>query len=104
YYAINPAYGTPADLRRLVAGAHRRGLRVILDVVLNHTSWDSVLMKHPEFYKRDARGHVIPPHPDWSDVAGLDYRNARLRRYVTRMLAYWLRAFDVDGFRCDVAS
>ena len=104
YYAINPDYGTAADLERLVVEAHQRGLKVILDVVANHTSWDSVLMKHPEFYVHDSAGHILPPRPEWNDVAHLDYRNPGLRRYMTDMLVYWLREFDVDGFRCDAAG
>lgn len=61
-------------------------------------------MKHPEFYKKESQGNIIPPSPDWSDVGGLDYRNPQLRLYMTDMLKYWLRAFDLDGFRCDVAG
>jgi len=104
YYAINPSYGTKDDLKRLVNAAHQRGLKIIIDIVANHTAWDSVLMKHPEFYKKDAQGNIIPPNPDWSDVAGLDYRNPQLRSYMTDMLKYWLKEFDLDGFRCDVAG
>ena len=103
YYGINPDYGTKADLQRLVSEAHRRGLKVIIDIVANHTSWDSVLMKHPEFYKRDAKGNITWPY-DWYDIAALDYRNRELRRYMTDMLKYWIREFDLDGFRCDVAG
>jgi len=104
YYAINPAYGTKDELKRLVTEAHRRGLKVIIDIVANHTAWDSVLMKHPQFYKKDAQGNIISPDPDWTDVAGLDYRNPQLRVYMTDMLKYWLKDFDLDGFRCDVAG
>jgi glycosidase len=104
YYAINPDYGTADDLHRLVKGAHARGLKVVIDIVANHTSWDSVMMAHPEYYKRDAAGQVIPPNPDWTDVAGLSYANPATHRYMIDMLAYWLREFDLDGFRCDVAS
>ena len=103
YYSINPDYGTKEDLRRLITEAHRRGLKVIIDVVANHTSWDSVLMKEPGFYKHDARGKIIFPY-DWSDVAWLDYGNPRLRDYMIEMLRYWIREFDLDGFRCDVAG
>lgn len=104
YDAINPAYGTAEDLKALVAAAHERGLKVIIDIVANHTAWDSVLMKHLEYYKRDASGQVLSPVPDWADVAGLDYTNAQLREYMTGMLEGWLRNFDLDGFRCDVAG
>ena len=103
YYAINPDYGTADDLKRLIREAHARGLKVIIDIVANHTSWDSVLMKHPEFYKRDAKGNITYPH-DWYDIAALNYDNQELRRYMRDMLKYWLREFDLDGFRCDVAG
>jgi len=103
YYGINPDYGTADDLKRLVREAHARGLKVIIDIVANHTSWDSVLMKHPEFYKHDAEGKITYPY-DWYDIAALNYGNQELRRYMTDMLKYWLREFDLDGFRCDVAA
>jgi GH15 family glucan-1,4-alpha-glucosidase/glycosidase len=103
YYAINPDYGAADDLKRLIREAHARGMKVIIDIVANHTSWDSVLMKHPEFYKRDAKGNITYPH-DWYDIAALNYDNQELRRYMTDMLKYWLREFDLDGFRCDVAG
>ena len=103
YYGINPDYGTKEDFKKLIAEAHRRGMKVIIDIVANHTSWDSVMMKNPEFYERDANGRITYPH-DWSDVAELNYANPQLRRYMTDMLKYWIREFDLDGFRCDVAE
>jgi len=104
YYGINPQYGTAADLHRLVGEAHRRGLKVIMDIVANHTAWDSVLMKMPDFYTHDAAGHIIPPRPEWTDVAALNYDNPKLRRYMIDMLKHWVREFDLDGFRCDAAG
>ena len=103
YYAINPEYGTKEDFKRLIAGAHRRGMKVIIDIVANHTSWDSVLMRSPDFYERDASGKITYPN-DWTDVAALNYGNPKLREYMTDMLKYWIREFDLDGFRCDVAA
>ena len=104
YYEVNTAYGSGDDLHRLINEAHKRGLKVIIDIVANHTSWDSLLMKqHPDFYKRDAQGNITSPH-DWYDVAALDYENPGLRRYMTNVMRYWLRDFGVDGFRCDVAG
>jgi glycosidase len=104
YYAIDPNYGTVDDLKHLVSEAHRRGMKVIMDLVANHTAWDSVMMAHPEFYKQDKNGNIIPPVPEWTDVAGLNYSNQELRRYMIAMLKHWIQTCDVDGFRCDVAS
>jgi glycosidase len=103
YYGINPDYGTKDDFKQLITEAHRHGMKVIIDIVANHTSWDSVMMKNPQFYVHDANGRITYPH-DWSDVAELNYDNSELRRYMTDMLKYWIREFDLDGFRCDVAE
>ncbi|HSY16764.1 MAG TPA: alpha-amylase family glycosyl hydrolase [Candidatus Acidoferrales bacterium] len=104
YYAVDQDYGTVKDYQRLVSAAHQRGMKVIMDLVANHTAWDSVMMQHPEFYKHDAKGKIIPPMPEWTDVAALDYGNPELRRYMIAMLEYWVRTCDVDGFRCDAAG
>jgi glycosidase len=104
YYAVDASYGTVDDYKRLVSEAHKRGLKVIMDLVANHTSWDSVLLQHPEFYKQDANGKIISPLPEWADVAGLNYANPQLRAYMIAMFKYWVQTCDVDGFRCDVAS
>ena len=103
YYAIDPALGTKDDLKRLVQEAHRRQMKVILDMVANHTAWDSVMMAHPEFYRKDQGGHITSPY-DWTDVAALDYTNPNLRRYMTDVLLYWVKGFDIDGYRCDAAG
>ncbi len=103
FYAVEPAYGTKDDLRRLIGEAHRRGMRVILDIVADHTAFDSVMMAHPEYYKHDKAGQLISPH-GWNDVAALDYGNPALRKYMIDMLLYWVREFRVDGFRCDAAG
>ena len=104
YYAIDPAYGSPDNFKNLMTEAHKRGMKVIMDLVANHTAWDSVMMKHPEFYKHDAQGNIVPPVPEWTDVAALNYTNPLLRRYMIDMLKYWVQTYDVDGFRCDSAS
>ncbi|MGH7560239.1 MAG: alpha-amylase family glycosyl hydrolase, partial [Gemmatimonadales bacterium] len=102
YYRVNPQFGSEADFRRLVREAHGLGLKVIIDVVANHTSWDNPMMKTPSFYRRDSTGRVLSPY-DWSDVAALDYGNPAVRAEMSRILQHWLREYDLDGFRCDVA-
>ena len=75
FYAINPDYGTKDDLQKLISEAHKRGLKVIIDIVANHTAWDSVMMKNPAFYTKNDKGEIIPPVADWADVADLNYDN-----------------------------
>ncbi|MBX7219817.1 MAG: alpha-amylase [Blastocatellia bacterium] len=104
YYGVNPEYGTPRDLKKLIGAAHRQGFKVVIDIVANHTAWDSVMMKSPEFYSRDAKGEIRSPFPDWADVADLNYDNPKLREYMIGMLKFWLSEYDLDGFRCDVAG
>lgn len=103
YMDVNPAYGTKDDLRRLVREAHRVGLKVIIDIVANHTSWDNALLRTPAYYRHDSAGQIVSPY-DWTDVAALDYGNPALRAYMHGVLQYWMREFDLDGFRCDVAG
>jgi cyclomaltodextrinase len=103
YYAVDPNYGTLDDFKSLVADAHKHGLKVIMDLVANHTAWDSEMMTNKDFYKQDAQGKVISPQPGWSDVAGLNYANPQLREYMITMMKYWIKTCDIDGFRCDVA-
>jgi glycosidase len=103
FYAINSDYGTTNDFKRLIAEAHKRDMKVIMDIVAGQTAWDSVLMEHPEFYLKNTNGAIIPPDPAWTDVAGLNYANQDVRRYMIEMMKYWLTDFGVDGFRCDVA-
>jgi cyclomaltodextrinase len=103
FYAINPDYGTTNDFKRLVGEAHKRNMKVVMDIVVGQTAWDSALIQHPEFYLRDTNGVIIPPDPGWTDVAGLNYANPEVRRYMIGVMKFWLQDFGVDGFRCDVA-
>jgi cyclomaltodextrinase len=62
-----------------------------------------VLMEHPEFYLKGTNGAIVPPVSDWTDVAGLNYANPDVRRYMIDMMKHWLKDYNVDGFRCDVS-
>ncbi len=105
FYAVNPEFGTIDDFRRLVGKVHELGMRIIIDLVVNHTAWDSKLLhEHPEWFTRDAGGNMVTPHPDWTDVADLDYGSPRLRRYMIEMMKFWVRDVGIDGFRCDVSE
>ncbi len=106
YYAVNSEFGTKADLKAFVKAAHQKGMYVILDWVANHTAWDNKLVKaHPEWYDKDINGNFRPtPWWDWSDIIDLDYSQPEVRKYMTEALKYWVKEFDIDGYRADVAG
>lgn len=91
------------DFAELAEAAHRKGLKVMLDVVYNHTSPDSVLAKsHPEWFFHKADGSLGNRIGDWWDVVDLDYESSEaLWNYQIETLKMWAKY--VDGFRCDVA-
>lgn len=104
YRSVNPEYGTIEDFKRLVDRAHRAGLRIMIDVVYNHTSHDSLLVQqHSEWFHRDRDGKPVTTVPEWSDVVDFSYSDLELWNYLIDCLIGWVR-LGVDGFRCDVAS
>jgi glycosidase len=105
YEGINPEFGNLAAFDQLVAAAHQRGLRVMLDWVANHTSmYHPWLQSHPDWYTRDASGQVAHPLPTWTDVADLDYAQPALRQEMIRSMKTWVTGHAIDGFRCDAAD
>ncbi|RCK73378.1 MAG: 1,4-alpha-glucan branching enzyme [Ignavibacteriae bacterium] len=105
YYAVNSEFGTLEDFKSLVQTIHTNGLKIIIDLVANHTSWDSELIKkHPEWFTKNSEGKIISPNSDWTDVADLDYSNKELWNYMIEMMKWWIKEIDIDGFRCDVAE
>jgi glycosidase len=106
YTAINPEFGSEEDFRELVDAIHDHDMHVILDWVANHTAWDAVWTEtHPEVYATDEEGNfIIPPDTDWTDVIQLDYDHPKTSRLMHEAMAYWVREFDIDGYRCDVAE
>lgn len=131
YRAIDPCFGTMEDFDRLVAEAHARGLKLLLDVVVNHTSeqhpWFEAARRSRSSPKRDwYLWHEGPRPPNnWRSVFGgsawqrdahtgdwylhtflkeqpdLNWRNPAVRQAVMEDLEFWLRR-GVDGFRLDV--
>ena len=128
YNTINPDYGTNADFERLCAEAHRRGIKVVVDLVLNHSS-----NKHPWFVdssssrgaaKRDwyvwrdqdpgwtqpwsrnstwhRKGDAFFYGLFWSGMPDLNFRTPAVREEAKRIAKLWLDR-GVDGFRLDAS-
>ena len=110
YFDLRPEYGSKADFKALVDAAHVRGLRVLMDFVPNHTSAAHPYFRDAEangeastywdFYDRDAGGNATH-YFDWSHLPNLNYHNHEVRRFMLEAFRFWVREFDVDGFRVD---
>lgn len=127
FYRVNPQYGTNADFRRLVAEAHRRGIRVLVDMVPNHVS-----SEHPWFQSalRDTASpyrswfrwsatqgpknewggsnwHKSPVRDEyyygffWSGMPDLNYEEPAVLAEMMKIADFWLKDMGVDGFRLD---
>ncbi len=111
YLAVNPEYGTKQDLINLIEKIHAYGMKVILDWVPNHTGWDHRWIKnHPDFYTKDSSGNITDPlnketgeSNGWTDVADLNYENSAMRDSMIASLIHWVKYYNVDGYRMDVA-
>ena len=122
YDAVNPDYGTLADFKQLLAEAHKRGIRLIIDFVLNHTS-----DQHPWFVasqdpKSPFRSWYVwsktdPGQQYWHSSASgwyygffdehmpdLNYTNPDVTAKMEDVARYWLQDIGVDGFRLDAAK
>jgi len=105
FFRINNEYGTKEDFKELVNETHRQGMRVMLDFVVNHAANDHIEVKnHPEWFKQDDAGNFTREIPGWSDVIDFNYANKELREYIKKIALFWVKEFDIDGYRCDVAG
>ncbi len=76
YREVNPEYGTIEDFKALIEATHEQGMKLMIDVVYNHTSRDSYLLScHPEWFYKDNNGEFKNRVGDWSDITDLDYTN-----------------------------
>lgn len=100
YLAIDPAFGTPADLKALVDDCHARGMKVILDWVANHTAYDNPwYIDHPDWYTTP-----VGEETNWKDVAPLNFTKTEVQQAMQDAMLFWVREADIDGFRCDYAE
>lgn len=102
YRAVDPVQGSKNDFIQLSNAVHEKGMGLIIDIVYNHTSPDSILAQnHSEWFYHKEDGSLGNRIGDWWDVVDLDYTNKELWDYQIDTLKMW--AEYVDGFRCDVA-
>lgn len=129
YYAIDPDYGTLEDFKRLIEEAHKRGINVIMDLVVNHSSDSHPWFKsaceyiksngapggeYGDFYnfKIGTGGayHSVSgtqysyEGQFWSGMPDLNLNSEKVRAEIQSIMKYWLETYDVDGFRLDAVT
>jgi alpha-amylase len=103
FEAVNPEFGTAEDFKSLVEKVHALGMKIIIDWVANHTSWDNEWTKtNPDFFIHDEQGNFKSPF-DWDDVIQIDHTNIGQQKAMITAMKYWITNFDIDGFRADMA-
>lgn len=109
---IRPDFGTDDDLKNLVKEAHKRGIKVLLDIAPNHVSIEHEYFQHVldngkespyyDFFDRDENGDPTS-YFDWDHLKNLNYARPEVQKLVTDAFEHWITEFDVDGFRVDAA-
>jgi alpha-amylase len=128
YMNVNPQYGSLADFKELVQECHKRGIRVIIDFVINHTSSENPWFKQALAGNKGFENWYIwsDSHPNdngpwgenaWhkasngryyygaftADMPDLNYRNPMVAQMMEMVTKFWLEEAGVDGFRVDAA-
>ncbi len=109
YFALDKYYGPAGDLKALIDECHRRGIAVILDMVLNHSFGQSPMVR---LYWDQANKRPAPESPWFNPVekhpynVGYDFNHESpaTQAFVDRVNAFWLREYKVDGFRFDLSK
>jgi hypothetical protein len=102
-FAVDPRYGTGADLQELVRTAHQLGMKVLFDMVIHGFNAASpVVEARSELFIRDEAGKPAL-HPTWKSVS-TDWASPAYRQYMADLVRHDVRTYGIDGYRVDAAS
>ena len=101
HFSLFRKYGTEKELKALIDDAHRRGMKVILDLVASGVPLESKLVReHPQWF---IHGGDDKLYRSWMDLYGLDTNHPDVQQYFADFAKYYVARLDVDGYRCDLA-
>ena len=102
YFAPDKYYGPKDDLKRFIDECHKRGIAVIIDVVLNHAYGQCSLVRlHINNLNESPWFNETAPHTDFSWGYDFNHEKQATKDFVDRFTSYWLTEYNVDGFRFD---
>ncbi len=102
YFEIDEEFGGNIQLKEFVSDAHKLGLYVMYDLVFLHCSPNAKLIERiPNGVKRNENGELKLNHYNF---AVLNYDSKELREYLIENMRYFIREYDIDGYRCDVGD
>ena len=100
YFKIDSEYGDDDSLRSFAAAAHKLNLKVMTDLVYMHAG-PTFGALHPSYVKKNADGTMKLNSYHFCEI---DFDSAELREHLWNNMEYFVREFDVDGYRCDVGG
>ncbi|MFB9864816.1 DUF4961 domain-containing protein [Rufibacter immobilis] len=109
YFAPDKYYGPKEALKQFIDEAHKRGMAVILDMVLNHSFGQSPMV---QLYYNNATGKTTPESPwfnpdpthDYNVGHDFNHESAATKYFVDRVTEFWLQEYNVDGYRFDLSK
>ena len=105
FFKTDPHFGSQADLKALVDSAHKNGLKVIQDVVVNHAGYGSALTTlHPDWFHTQADCAASTNTDQDCALAGLpDFKQnvPAVTTYLNDFVSYWQKNVGIDGLRID---
>jgi len=105
YFAPDKYYGTKNDFKEFVDEAHKRGIAVILDIVLNHAYGQCSLVRlYGDNMSQNPWFNVTSPNPVYSWGYDFNHQSQATKDFVDRVTAYWIQQYHVDGFRFDFSK
>lgn len=118
YFGIDPMFGTAEDFKALVKEAHKRDIKIVMDLVFNHSSYSNPMFQDVVKNGRSSKYYdwyfVDGDKPDWDKcnyktfcgvrmMPKLNTNNPEVQEYLVSVGEYYIKECDVDGFRLDVA-
>ncbi|MBN1116432.1 MAG: T9SS type A sorting domain-containing protein, partial [Bacteroidales bacterium] len=109
YFAFDKTYGTKTDFKEFIDACHEKGIAVIIDMVLNHSFGQSPMVQlywNSEANEPSADNPWFNQQPthDYNVGYDMNHENDATKAFCSRVMKFWLKEFNIDGYRFDLAK